>query len=364
MTSNDDVERRVHPAIVLLGGYAWRLIVMGVVLVALLWLIGQVRVTLLALVVGTLLSRALMPVSDALRRRGLPPALASLVALLGFLATVGATLTLIGIAVVNAADDIGPTVTEAVDDIETWLVQDSPFPIDEDDVNRFRRNLGSDIRDILGSSDTDVAAGVFAAFEVIVGLLLGLVLTFFFVKDGRRFADAAIARISQERQAAARRMASRAWETIGGYLRGAAILGVVEGVIIGATMWLVGSELAVPMGALTFMGAFVPFVGAIVAGLLSVLVTMATAGFGAAVIVAVVAVAVQQFDNDLLAPVIYGRALSLHPVVILLAITAGGSLFGLLGTFLAVPVTAVLINVWTAARDDEEFPMVGDVADR
>ena len=104
------------------------------------------------------------------------------------------------------------------------------------------------------------------------------------------------------------------------------------------------------MALVTFLAAFVPVVGAIVAGVLAVLVALATAGGTGAIVVAVVAFVVQQLDNDVLAPVVYGRALELHPVVILLAILAGGSAFGLVGSFLAVPVVAVVVNVAAEAR--------------
>ena len=106
-----------------------------------------------------------------------------------------------------------------------------------------------------------------------------------------------------------------------------------------------GADLVVPVVVLTFAAAFVPFVGAIVAGVVATLVALATAGFGGAIIVAIVAVAVQQLDNDLLAPVVYGRALALHPLVVLFSIVAGGALIGFAGTVLAVPVTAVAVNV-------------------
>lgn len=356
MSTEDTAARRVHPTIVLLGGYAWRLIAIGIVGLAGLWVLGHVRVTLLALVVATMLSRALMPVGDVLRRRGLPPAAAAGLAVVGFLLTFAAIMTFIGFGVADSAKDIGPTVTEAIDDIERWVVEDSPFDVDQREADRFRANFASDVGSVISSGDADIAGSVFAAFETVFAVLLGLILTFFFVKDGRRFGNALIARTAPERQDVNRRMARRAWAVLGGYLRGAAILGLVEGTIIGITLWLTGSELAVPMATLTFIGAFVPFLGAVAAGVLSVLVALATSGLGAAVVVAVVAVVVQQLDNDLLAPWIYGKALQLHPVVVLLAITSGGSLFGLLGTFLAVPVVAIVINVWGEARRDPAAP--------
>jgi predicted PurR-regulated permease PerM len=97
---------------------------------------------------------------------------------------------------------------------------------------------------------------------------------------------------------------------------------------------------------LTFLAAFVPIVGAITAGVVAVLVALVTGGVGSAAIVAIVAIAVQQLDNDVLAPWIYGRALRLHPVVILVSVVAGGALFGIAGTLLAVPVVAVVVNVF------------------
>lgn len=347
---------RVHPLVSLTASYAWRLLVVAAAVIAVLVLIGKLPVTMLTLVVATFLSRVLVPVAGWLERRGLGPGLAAAVALIGFLLTAGATIGLIGIAVFNEADDIGPTISDAVQEIETWLVEDSPFPIDQNDVDRFRDNITSGLRATVSSSGGGLLSGVTRVFEGIVGLLLGLVITFFAIKDRRRFHRWLIGLAPAERRPVAERMTRRGWDTIGGYLRGAAALGVVEGVAIGLTLTFVGAELALPMAALTFIAAFVPFVGAIVAGVLAVLIALATAGLSAAVIVAVVAVLVQQFDNDLLAPLIYGKALSLHPVVVLLAITTGGSLFGLVGSFLAVPVVAVVVNVVNEARRNDVPP--------
>ena len=103
----------------------------------------------------------------------------------------------------------------------------------------------------------------------------------------------------------------------------------------------------------TVLGAFIPIVGAVMAGVVAVLVALVTAGTGAAIVVAVVVLVVQQLDNDLLAPIVYGRALSLHPVAILISVVAGGALLGLTGTILAVPVVAVVFN---AVREYRKSP--------
>ena len=101
---------------------------------------------------------------------------------------------------------------------------------------------------------------------------------------------------------------------------------------------------------ITFLSAYIPMVGAVLAGVIAVMVALVTGGTGSAIVVAVVALLVQQFDNDLLAPIIYGRALSLHPVTVLLSIVAGGALFGIAGTLLAVPVVAVAVNATREVR--------------
>jgi predicted PurR-regulated permease PerM len=122
-------------------------------------------------------------------------------------------------------------------------------------------------------------------------------------------------------------------------------LGLVESVIIGITLFAVGGGLVAPVMVLTFAAAFIPIIGAIAAGVVATLVALVTGGTVPALIVAVVALVVQQLDNDLLAPIIYGRSLSLHPVAVLLSVVAGGALFGIPGTVLAVPLVAVTVNV-------------------
>ena len=129
------------------------------------------------------------------------------------------------------------------------------------------------------------------------------------------------------------------------------MLGAFEAVVIGLTLLLVGAGLVLPVAVLTFVAAFFPFVGAITAGLVAVSVTLVTAGPPAAGIVVIVAIAVQQLDNDLLAPVIYGKALSLHPLVVILALTSGGALAGIAGAFVAVPSVAVALRAYAAVRE-------------
>jgi predicted PurR-regulated permease PerM len=339
-----------------LAAYSWRLLVIAAAAVGVLWLIGQLWVALMALVLVLLLTRLLAAPAARLKAMGWPAALVAVTVLVGFLVALGVVVSLVGVAVGEEANQLGPTVTEAVDDLENWLVEESPFEVSRADIERFREQLRETISASLQASTNQLVSGAVAVVEGVLGILLGLIITFFAIKDSDRFIRWATNLLPARRRDLGARMGRRAWETLGGYLRGAAILGIVEGTIIGATVALVGGRLAVPVAVLTFILAFVPIVGAIVAGVIAVLVTLATASGTAALIVLVVVVVVQQLDNDLLAPVVYGRTLQLHPVVVLLAIVAGGALFGLPGTFLAVPVTAVAVNVVAEARSPKPQP--------
>jgi predicted PurR-regulated permease PerM len=272
--------------------------------------------------------------------------------LLGFLAVLAGIVALLVPSIVDEFSDLGPTLEQSVDDLEDWLVDDSPFDIERADIENFREEARTWASDNAQAQSGTVVSGTVVAVEVLTGLFLALITTFFILKDGHRFNRWILGFVPDHRHSLALRLAARSWQTLGGYLRGSATLGVIEGIIIGTTVWLVGGSLAIPVAVITFFAAFIPFAGAILAGTVAVLVTLVTAGAGKALIVLIVAVAVQQFDNDLLAPVVFGKNLELHALVVLGAIVAGSTLFGPFGAVLAVPVTAVAINVVSEIRAD------------
>jgi predicted PurR-regulated permease PerM len=363
-TSHDNPGSRAYAVVARVGAYSWWLIGVGIVLLAVLWLVTRLWVLLLAAAVAVFLSRALDPPTRYLRARGVPRALVAAGVLLGFIAVLTGIVALLAPSIANEFDDLGPTIEDAVDDLEDWLVEDSPFDVSRQDIEEFRDDADERIGDLLESQSGTLVSGTILVFEAFAGILLGLVTTFFILKDGDRFGDWFVARFPHHRRDLTGRMGARAWRTLGGYLRGSATLGVIEGIIIGSTVWLVGGKLAIPVAVITFFAAFIPFAGAIIAGVIAILVTLVTAGFGGAVIVAIVALVVQQLDNDFLAPVVFGKNLELHPLVVLVAITAGGTLFGVFGAFLGVPVSAVLINILAEMRVvPEELAVDGPAGD-
>jgi predicted PurR-regulated permease PerM len=357
--SDSDDPRRVHPVVDRLTAYAWRLLVLTAAGVGILWLVAQLWVVLLALVVAFYLARLLDTPAQWLARKGAPSTLASVLAM----GALFGALALLGWAVVprmvDQFDSLQPTLSQAIDDVETWLVEDSPLGVDRQDLDDLREQLGDAASTALRSSGGTLVNGAVLAVEALTGLLLGLVTTFFFLKDGPRLQRWSLRFVPTERRHLATRLGARAWSTLGGYLRGVAILGTLEGAIIGVTIALVGGELAWPVALLTFLAAFVPIAGAVVAGLVAILVTLATSGVADALIVGVVALVVQQLDNDFLAPVIYGRSLQLHPLAVLFSLVGGGALFGFAGTVLAVPITAIAVNMAAEAKAVREEERAG-----
>jgi predicted PurR-regulated permease PerM len=339
----------VSPALDRVAAHAWRVLVIGATVAAGFWLIGQLLIVVIPVVVALLATRLLHPVQRVLRSR-VPAAVAAALTLGGFVVAVALVLALVGVSVGSELDGVGTTVRDGIDEVEDWLVDDAPFDISRSDVESARERVGDALSRFVSSSDGAVRSGAVLAAEVVAGLLLAIVLTFFFLKDDRQLVRGLIRVLPSSRRAAADRLGHRGWDALGAYLRGAALLGIVEATVIGVTLLLVGADLALAVAAITFVAAFVPIVGAVVAGVVATLVALVTASPVAALIVAVVALVVQQLDNDLLGPLVYGRALRLHPLVILLGIAVGGALFGIVGTVLAVPVLAVVWNVVDEAR--------------
>jgi predicted PurR-regulated permease PerM len=352
--------RRVHPTIEWLAEYSWRLIVVGIVVISALWLLSRLRLVLIPVVVALFLARALAPVASWLVRHRWPRGLAAVATLFGFFLVLAGFFAAIAPSFASEADSLEPTVTQALDDVEDWIVEDSPFDISRESIDRLRERTGERVDDLLSSGGGEVVDRATLAAEIFAASILAVILTFFMLRDGERFTVWLVKLAPERRRPDLRRAAHRGWMTLGGYLRGAAVLGVVEAIIIGLTLWLSGGGLILPVMLLTFLAAFVPIVGAIAASALAVLVALVTGGVVTALIVAVVALVVQQLDNDVLAPVIYGRALNLHPVTVLLSIAAGSALFGIAGTLLAVPVVAVAVNITNELRGDRSRPVIAE----
>jgi predicted PurR-regulated permease PerM len=304
----------------------------------------RLQVVVLPLFAGALIAASVSPIAAWLARKGVPRGLSAFLPVLGIVLVFLAIVAGVVAFAVDDADHIGDELSESADEFASWL-SDGPLGLDERDVERNRDDLEQEAGD---AADRWVRSGgllqsTTTVLEVLAGMLLSVLVGFFLVKDRERIGGWFVGLWPPRDHDRVRATATAAAEALRGYLKGCATLGLVEGVTIGGAVALLASPgLGAPVAVFTFVAAFVPIVGAIVAGILATLLTLAEAGPVAALVVAGIALLVQQLDNDVLAPVILGRTTQLHPLVILVAVTAGSTLAGLAGAFVAVPLTAAI----------------------
>jgi putative heme transporter len=262
--------------------------------------------------------------------------------LLGGLGTLVAIFWALAPTIADQFADLGPTLEEGREQVEDWL-REGPAGLSESELDRYTDQAIEAVRGSGQQVATGVIAGAVLAIEVVVGFLLMLVLTFFFVKDAEKITTWFLGHVRDEHHDLARALGGRAWFAGGGYVRGTAFIALVDAVGIGIGLAILGVPLVLPLAILTFFGGFFPLVGATVAGGVAVLVALVDGGITVALLTLGVVLLVQQTESNLLEPLVLSRAVKIHPIGVLAALTAGGLLGGIVGAFLAVPTAAVIV---------------------
>jgi putative heme transporter len=327
--------------------WSWRLLVCAAAAVAVLYLLWYVRVIVIPSMIALTIAPALTPVAGRLRRLRLERPAAAL-ALTAGLAVVAGLIAIVTTSVLAQYDELRDSVSRAVNDI-TDRLEGEPFNLS---LSR-TEDLQSSLTDSWGQVSDYLASGVQAGVGFLAGLVLAVALLYFVLRDGADFWQWILRRLPPEARPAADRAGERAWAVLGGFVRGTVLIAAIDAVLIGIGLWLLGVPLAFALAVVVFLGAFVPFVGAFVSGLIAVLVAFADEGWEIALIALALVIGVQFIEGNFLQPIIQSRTVDLHPAVILLAVAAGASLFGILGAYLAVPVTAVVFAVVASVEADE-----------
>ena len=330
------------------AAWTWRLLVCTAALALVLALLWYLRVIVLPIAVALTIAPALSPVASWFRRRRHLERPAAALALLTGLALVAGLVVIATISVVEQFDELRSAVSQAVDDIAGQL-EGEPFKLSEARTDELEASLADGWREASGYA----AAGVQTGAGILAGVVLAIAMLYFVLRDGAALWAAILRRCSPEVRPAIDRAGRRAWEVLGGFVRGTATVATIDAVLIGIGLSLLDVPLAFALAVLVFMGSFVPYVGAFVSGLVAVLVGFADGGWQLALAVLVLVVAVQFIEGTFLQPLIQSRSVNLHPAVILLAVAAGGSLFGIAGAYLAVPLTAVVGAVVGSLTSDE-----------
>ncbi|HEY2430565.1 MAG TPA: AI-2E family transporter [Acidimicrobiales bacterium] len=323
---------------------SWR----GLVLVAALVVAGmafqRLHLVIIPVVSAVFLSTILVPPARFLRRHGWPPLAATWAVFLAGFVLIAAVVVALVPVISSEASTLTRDLNSALTRTENWLTG-SPLRLS-------RAQVGSAVKSIKSAFHTDqsrlvqgAVSGATVAAQVLGTVLLTLVLTFFFVKDGHDIADWALGLVDEDHAQDMREIGARSWAIVCGYVRGTAVNGLINAVVLSIGLLILGVPLVIPVGLLTFAGGFLPLVGGIVSGAVAVLVALATKGPVAALVMVGLTVLIHNLEGYLVGPLVLGRAVRLHPVAILVALTVGTILGGIVGAFLAVPLTAVALAI-------------------
>lgn len=335
------IEEAVPHQLRLASAISWRvLVVVGAIAVVALTL-AEIRLVVLPVVFALFISAALFLPVRGLRRLHFPPAAAAATALVGALLVLGGLVTLIAPHVAGQFGDVRDNVREGAVQVTDWLLE-GPLDLSRNELENYREQALDELEARSGDIAGGVIGGAYLAVEIVAGLLLTLVLAFFFLKDGARMWRWIVGLFPPLARTRADEVGQIAWATLGGYLRGVTIVAVFDAVLIAIALWLIGVPLVLPLALLTFVGGFFPIVGAFTAGAAAALVALVSNGVVDALLVVAAVTAVQQIEGNILQPVVVSRAVKIHAVAVLLAVTAGAVIWGIVGAFLAVPVVAVV----------------------
>ncbi|MFI5952550.1 AI-2E family transporter [Cryptosporangium sp. NPDC051539] len=320
-----------------------------------LWLLGKAWSIVWPLVIALLLTTLTWPPARFLRNHGWKPAAAATLVTVVFLLLGAGVVVLIAVPVASESPNLATGVADGIQRLREW-VAGPPLNIDDSQVTNALNSVTGRIKESAGTIATTAVTGVSTVVNGVVTLVLALFLMFFFLKDGPRFLPWLTRQLPGRYATDVPIVASRSWATLGAFVRSQAFVGMLDAVFIGLGLWIVGVPLVLPLAVLTFVAAFVPIVGALFAGFVAVLIALVSNGFTDALIVLAIIIVVQQLEGNVFQPMVQSRGLGLHAAVVLLAVTLGGSLAGIVGSLLAVPVAAVVAVIWNYVREQLSDP--------
>lgn len=325
-----------------------------IAVLALLWVIGiilgKVWSGVMPVALALLFATVLWPGVAWLRRRGVKDApSAAIMTITGILVLVGVVAGIVP-SVVSQADDLGQKAAEGITKAKHWM-QGPPFNIGDDQISSTLDTLQDKIKDSAGSIAQSAVSGVSTAMSTLMMIFTVLILLFFFLKDGSKFLPWLRRSTGDRAGVHLADLLGRIWSTLSGFIRTQAIVSFIDAAFIGAALFIIGVPLAGVLTVITFIAGFVPIVGAVVAGALAVLLALVGKGWVAAVIMLGVILLVQQLEGNVLQPWLQAKVMELHAAIVLLSVMLGGSMFGIAGAFLAVPVVATVAVIFRYANE-------------
>jgi putative heme transporter len=349
-------DESVTPFIRKTAAWAWRLLVILAAIVALLMVARRLEIIVVPVALATMLAALLLPVVDFLDRRGAPRGGAVALVLLGGIGVVGGILAFVVTQFIEGAPALVDQVSTSLKGVGDWLTK-GPLHVNQTQIDQARKSAIEALQNNQEKLTSGALSTAGTVTEIVTGALLVL-FTLIFVLHGGRNIYGFVTKIFPPHVRDRVRDAGRAgFHSLIGYVRATFLVALVDAVGIGTGLAIMGVPLALPLASLVFLGAFVPLVGAVVAGFLAVIVALIAKGLVYALITLGLIIAVQQLEGHVLQPLVMGRAVSIHPLAVVLAIAGGGVLAGIVGALLAVPTVAFLnsaVRVLTAPEPAAE----------
>lgn len=350
VTTGDPPRRTAVPGgLATAAAFAWRLLLVLVAAYVVVLVLLRLRLVVVPLVLAAAIAALLHRQVDWLDRHRLPRSLASLLVTLGWTSGAIGALVLIGMTVSEEVDELTFSINAGLDRLRDYLAS---FGIDALRLSQLQETAAETLRENQQALTTGVVSGATIVVEIVAGFFLFVVMLFFLLRDGRGIWSWVLDRLPTTRRDSVDSGGRAALTSLAAYLRGTAIIASFDAVVIGLALALLGVPLVVPLALLVFLGAFIPLVGSTLAGAVAVLVALVSEGPVTAGLTLVAVVGVQQVEGDVLAPIVFGRTLSLHPLVVLVALTSGAVVGGVLGAAAFVPLVAAGWAVLRAVRPE------------
>lgn len=354
-----ELDKDIPYGVRIAASWAWRLGLILVVGGALVWLLSRISFLIIPVMVAALLAGLLNPVVGWLKQRRLPGGAAVAITVLGFIGLIAGSLALVGRQLVSGFGELWSEALTGVRQIQEWL-SEGPLHLTADQIDQYLQDASTALQDnssniLSGALSFGSTAGHFAA-----GLVLALFILIFFLLEGDKIWAFLVRLLPRKARPAAFGAGRKGWTSMVNYARIQMFVAFVDAVGIGVGAAIIGVPLALPLSVLVFIGSFIPVVGALVTGAIAVLLALVANGPINALIMLGIVLLVQQLESHILQPLVMGKAVSLHPVAVILSVAAGSYLAGIPGALFSVPILAVVNSAvrYIAARtwEHEEVP--------
>ena len=323
------------------AAWAWRIVIVGVVIAVGIWGFTSLSALFVPLIIALIVAAPLERLVTRMRQIGIHRALGSIIAILLLFAVAAGLGTLASRAFVSESAQLRDAAVEGFETFVAWLVE-GPLNVDQAQIDEIVGNIqGFAEENAMGVATGALSIGS-AIGTMVAGFIIGLVALFFFMRDGKQIWTWTVNLLPDASVERADRAGHHAWVTLRRYTQTTVFVAFADAVGIGLAAWILGVPLALPIAIIVFLFSFIPLVGATLSGAIASLVALVDGGWTTALLMLAAVLVVQQIEGNVLYPWLFGRAASIHPLAVLLTISAGTLTMGLIGAIIAIPILATL----------------------